>query len=123
MKISFTASDVGNHQLCIDNETTSETRINFEFLSGVEAKDYSEIAKKSNLKPVELNLKKLEDTITFLLKELSGVMMFEETTLAINDALSNKIIVFSMITLISMVVVGFFETLYIKKYLQKRKLI
>lgn len=123
MKIAFTSTDAGPHQLCLDNETTTGSKVDFELLSGVEAKDYSEIATKSNMKPVEINLKKLQDTIAFLLKELSGVMMYEETTLALNDALSNKIILFSMITLVSMVVIGLFETLYIKKYLQRRKLI
>lgn len=98
-------------------------RVDFEFLTGVSAKDYSDIAKKSNLKPIELNLKKLEDMISYLIHEFSSVMAHEEKTLALNDALSNKIILFSMITLISMIVVGLMETIYIKKYLQNRKLI
>jgi hypothetical protein len=97
--------------------------INFEFLSGIAAKDYSDIAKKSNLKPIELNLQKLEDMISYLLKEFAGMMVNEENSLAINDALSNKIIVFSMITLVSMIFIGLIETIFIQRYLQKRKLI
>jgi hypothetical protein len=107
----------------LDSFSHLESKINFEFLSGVAAKDYSDIAKKSNLKPIELNLQKLEDMISYLIHELSSVMAHEETTLALNDALSNKIILFSMLTLISMIFVGFVETIYIQKYLQKRKII
>jgi hypothetical protein len=81
------------------------------------------VAKTSNLKPIELNLKKLEDMVNFLIHELSSIMAHEESTLALNDALSNKIILFSMITLIAMVVIGIVETLYIRRFLQKRKLI
>jgi len=92
-------------------------------LSGVAAKDYSDIAKKSNLKPIELNLKKLEDMISYLIHELSSIMAHEEKTLALNDALSNKIILFSMLTLVSMIVIGLVETFYIQKYLQNRKII
>lgn len=123
MKIAFTAVEAGNHQICLDNVNLIETSVNFEFLSGVSAKDYSDIAKKSNLKPIELNLKKLEDMITYLIRELSTIIAHEENTLALNDALSNKIILFSMLTLVSMIVVGFVETFYIQQYLQKRKII
>lgn len=87
------------------------------------AKDYSAIAKTSNLKPIELNIKKLEDMINYLIKEFSKIISHEESTLAINDALSNKIIMFSMITLITMVILGIVETFYIKNYLKKRKVI
>jgi len=89
----------------------------------VNAKDYSDIAKKSNLKPIELNLKKLEDMISYLIHELSNIMSHEESSLALHDALSNKIILFSMMTLISMIVIGSIETFYIQKFLRNRKLI
>ncbi len=123
MKIAFTASEAGNHQLCFDNESNQQHKVDFEFLSGVNAKDYSDIAKKSNLKPIELNLKKLEDMISYILHELSGMMSYEENSLAVNDALSNKIILFSMITLVAMIVIGLVETFYIQKFLRNRKLI
>ena len=49
--------------------------------------------------------------------------ILKQNSLAINDTLSNKIILFSMITLIAMLAVGVIETLYIRRFLQKRKLI
>ena len=123
MRIAFTASEMGNHQLCLENFEHKDLRVNFEFLSGVAAKDYSDIAKKSNLKPIELNLKKLEDMLSYLIHDISTILVHEEHTLALNDSLSNKIILFSMITLISMISIGLMETFYIRKYLQNRKII
>jgi hypothetical protein len=61
--------------------------------------------------------------ISYLIRELSTVMAHEETSLAVNDTLSNKIILFSMITLISMIGIGVMETFYIQRYLKKKKLI
>lgn len=61
--------------------------------------------------------------ISYLIKEFSKTISHEETTLALNDALSNKIIMFSMITLITMLLLGVIETIYIKNYLKKRKVI
>jgi|LauGreDrversion4_2_1035121.scaffolds.fasta_scaffold205839_2 hypothetical protein len=107
----------------MENFEHKELRVNFEFLTGVAAKDYSDIAKKSNLKPIELNLKKLEDMLSYLIHDISTILVHEEHTLALNDSLSNKIILFSMITLISMISIGLIETFYIRKYLQNRKII
>lgn len=114
---------MGNYQLCIENNEYKDVKIAFEFRTGIDAKDYSEIAKKSNLKPVELNLQKLEDMISYLIHELSSIMAHEEHTLSVNDSLSNKIILFSMLTLVCMITIGLFETIYIRKYLQNRKII
>jgi hypothetical protein len=46
----------GNHQLCIENYGNNIVEIDFEIVSGIAAKDYSELAKKKNLTPVELNV-------------------------------------------------------------------
>ncbi len=61
--------------------------------------------------------------LTYIIKEFSKIISHEESTLALNDALSNKIIMFSMITLITMILLGVVETVYIKNYLKKRKVI
>ena len=47
----------------------------------------------------------------------------EEENLALNDSLSNRIISFSMITIVAMVILGVLETLYIRNYLKRRKVI
>ena len=47
----------------------------------------------------------------------------EDKNLKANDAISSKITMVSILTLIVMISVGVIETIYIKKYLQNRKLI
>lgn len=56
IKVAYTAKDSGNHQMCISNNSPVVQRVEFEFLTGVAAQDYSSIAKQSNLKPMELNV-------------------------------------------------------------------
>jgi hypothetical protein len=97
--------------------------VTFEFLSGVTAKDYSAVAKKHNLKPIELNLQKLEDMMGQLLHEFTSIMSSEKKSLDLSDTLSYKIIFFSLITLTSMTVIGMTEVFYLKKYFMRRKLI
>jgi hypothetical protein len=40
-KFAFTASEAGAHRVCFTNAGAQSRRVNFEFLSGVDAKDYS----------------------------------------------------------------------------------
>lgn len=57
VKIAYTPKVSGNHQICIDNRSEKEIRLEFQFKTGVSAKDYSSVAKQSNLKPMELNVR------------------------------------------------------------------
>ena len=61
MKESFTTYVGGYYECCIKNLHNEENEVNFELKYGVAAKDYSEVAKTKDLKPMELNLLKLED--------------------------------------------------------------
>ena len=123
IKLSLTAAENGNHQVCITNNDRKEIQIDFEFLSGIQAQDYTDIAKESNLKPVEASVKKVEDTINLLIKDLTSVTKEEDSTLAENDNINSNIISFSVITLGAMILIGAVETLYLKRYLHKRKII
>jgi len=53
-KFAFTATDAGAHKVCFTNNGAANRRIDFEFLAGVDAKDYGDIAKKEHLKPLEV---------------------------------------------------------------------
>jgi hypothetical protein len=98
-------------------------KINFEILTGIYAKDYSELAKKDSLKPIELNLQKLEDLISFLIHEFSTIMSLENKGMSLRDAVSFKIVVFSIGFLILMSIVSVAEVYYIRQYFYKRKII
>lgn len=120
---SLTAPNTGSYTLCIHNNAANDFDVSMEFLSGINAKDYSIVAKQSSLKPLELNLKKLDDTIQYIITEMSNIVTYQEKSLAVNDELGGKIILFSCITMLTMLVVGVFETVYIQKYLTNKKII
>ena len=123
IKLSLTATESGNHQICIFNKDRKEIQIEFEFLSGIQARDYTDIARESNLKPIENSVKKVEDTINLLIKDLNSVAKEEDRSLAVNDSISSNIISFSLITLVAIIIIGAVETLFLKRYLHKRKII
>lgn len=97
-------------------------KIIFEILTGIAAKDYSDLAKRDNLQPIELNLQKLEDMMGYLFHELNTIMSSEEKNKSL-DLASEKIIIFSIATLSAIIFVSLLELIYIKKYFKNRKLI
>ena len=58
-----------------------------------------------------------------LIKDFNKVVKAEDKNLKVNDVISVKISMVSMITILVMITVGLIEFCYIRKYLQKRKLI
>ena len=123
VKVSLVATVTGNYEMCIKNNDDSINNISFEFYSGIQAQDYSSLAKDSNLRPIEINIRKIIDMMKQLIKDLSSISIKEEENSKINDTIGTKIITFSLLTLLVMIVLGVFETLYIKRYLHTRKVI
>ena len=123
VRLSLTATESGNYEMCIKNNDRTEAKIQFEFLSGILAQDSSEIAKESSIQPAEAVIVRLKDMSRDLINDLNSVVREEDKNLKANDAISSKITMVSIITIAVMIGVGFVETIYIKKYLQNRKLI
>ena len=123
VRVSLTATESGNYEMCIKNNDRSEAKVTFEFLSGLNAQDTSEIAKESSIQPAEAAIVRLKDMSKDLINDLNSVVKEEDKNLKANDAISSKITKVSILTILVMIAVGIIETIYIKKYLQNRKLI
>ena len=120
VRLSLTATESGNYEMCLKNNDRVEAKIRFEFLSGIAAMDASEIARESSIQPAEAAIVRLKD---MSITDLNSVVKEEDKNLKANDAISSKITMVSIITLAVMIGVGVIETVYIQKYLQNRKLI
>ena len=123
VRVSLTATDSGNYEMCLKNNDRVDINVDFEFLSGLQAQDTSELAKESTIQPAEAAILRLKDMSKDLITDLGSVVKEEEINLKENDAISSKITMASLLTLAVMITVGVVETVYIKKYLQNRKLI
>jgi hypothetical protein len=123
VRLSLTATESGNYEMCLKNNDRVDAKIRFEFLSGIAAMDASEIAKESSIQPAEAAIVRLKDMSQDLINDLNSVVKEEDQNLKANDAISSKITMVSIITLGVMIAVGVIETVYIQKYLQNRKLI
>ncbi len=80
----FTTEKQGEFRFCFHNEAPGvdhELEIEFKLKVGYEAKDYTEVAKKEHLKPIELELLKLNDAAAELLSDLTHIRQREVTIL------------------------------------------
>lgn len=123
VRVSLTATESGNYEMCIKNNDKGIADIHFEFLSGINAQDATQVAKESSIQPAEAAIVRLKDMSKNLINDLNSVVKEEDKNLKANDAISSKITFVSLLTLGVMVAVGLMETIYIQKYLQNRKII
>ena len=122
-KFPYSTEKSGDYELCIINYDYDLIEVNFSMKYGLGAKDYSSIAKKKDLKPTELIVEKMEDRA----KDIAKIISFEKNKNigieGILDELLNKIIIYSTTIVICMIFVGILEIVYLKKFMQKRKII
>ena len=121
-KFAHTASKPGEYRMCFHNsEGNSAKTVGLTLSSG--GRDYKEMAKKDNLKPLELELKRLEDSIIQIHSEMKFLQQREVQMREINDSTSSRVIWFSVVSMIVLVALNGGQILYLKKYFQSKKLI
>ena len=123
VRVSLTIEETGNYEICIKNNDNKIVEIEYQLLTGIQAQDFSQYAKESSIKPAEKAINKLRKMSNGLIKDFNTIIQEEEQNLKVNDAISGKISVVSILIVSVMLTVGFIEFFYIKKYLQVRKLI
>ena len=119
----FTTYEGGVYELCITNLGNEPSDVEFSLKYGVGAKDYSSIARAKDLKPVDLALEKLSDRAKDMSHRISFSQSHENVFEKFLDSISSKIMLFSFIVIGIMVVVGYMETLYLKNFMRRRKII
>ena len=119
----FTTYEGGIYEICITNLDVKLAEIQFSLKYGVGAKDYSSIARAKDLKPVDLALEKLSDRAKDMSHRISFSQSHEKVFEKFLDSISSKVMIFSTLVICIMVVVGYMETLYLKNFMRRRKII
>ena len=123
VRASLTVKESGNYEIWVKNKDKEIVQVEYELLTGIQAQDYSQFAKESSIQPAEDAIIKLKDMSKGLIKVFNKVVKEEDKNLKVNDIISGKIPMVSLITISVMIAVGLIEFIYIRKYLQNRKLI
>jgi len=115
-EICFTSHLIAGHQ-AVDREVTLNVK------RGVEAKNYADIAKAEKLKPMEVELKKLEDLSESIVNDFAYMRAREEEMRDTNESTHSRVLYFSIFSMCCLLGLASWQVLYLRRYFKAKKLI
>ncbi|KAD5961071.1 hypothetical protein R6Q59_014066 [Mikania micrantha] len=123
---AFTAGEAGDYMACFWAAKQSPDKslsVDFEWKSGLAAKDWSKVAKKGQVEMMELELKKLYDSVTMVHEEMFNLRAREEMMQHLIRSTNAKMATFSFFSLVICLSVAALQLWHLKAFFQRKKLI
>jgi len=130
-KFAFTTDDQDMFEICFTSEKQGNgfTRdqgsheIQIDIKKGVEAKSYEEQAKTEKLKPLEVELRRLEDLSDSIVNDFQYMKSREEEMRSTNESTNSRVLYFSFFSMLCLVSLATWQVLYLRKFFKSKKLI
>ncbi|XP_073514492.1 transmembrane emp24 domain-containing protein 10-like [Phyllobates terribilis] len=128
-KFAFTTDDYDVYEVCFENSASSDSSRSPEQLivlnvkHGVEAKNYEDLAKAEKLKPLEVELRRLEDLSDSIVKDFSYMKKREEEMRDTNESTSLRVLYFSAFSMFCLVALATWQVVYLRRFFKSKKLI
>ncbi|XVE53185.1 hypothetical protein DITRI_Ditri02bG0183600 [Diplodiscus trichospermus] len=125
-QFAFTAAEAGDYMACFwapDHSPPITLTVDFDWRTGVHSKDWTNVAKKGQVDVMELELKKLYDTVTSIHEEMFYLREREEEMQELNRATTSKMFWLSFLSLFLCLSVAGLQFLHLKTFFEKKKLI
>jgi len=101
----------------------STRMVSFKVHTGEQAKDYAEVARQEKLKPIELSLRKLEDTTQKLRDDFTYMKNRESRHRDTSESTNARVMWMSFFSLVILSSLGLWQIYYLKTYFKSKKLI
>ncbi|KAI3720215.1 hypothetical protein L6452_21128 [Arctium lappa] len=125
-QFAFQAVEAGDYMACffaIDHQPSLKIPIEFDWRSGVAAKDWSNVAKKGSVDAMNFELKKLADTITSIHEEMFYLREREQEMQELNKITNSRMAWLSFLSLFVCLSVAGLQLWHLKSFFEKKKLI
>ncbi|XP_014473183.1 PREDICTED: transmembrane emp24 domain-containing protein bai isoform X2 [Dinoponera quadriceps] len=90
---------------------------------GIEAKSYEGIGEAAKLKPVEVELKRLEDLSEAIVQDFARMRKNEEEMRDTNEATNTRVLYFSLFSICVLFGLSTWQLFYFRRYFRMKKLI
>uniref|UniRef100_A0A915D6I4 GOLD domain-containing protein n=1 Tax=Ditylenchus dipsaci TaxID=166011 RepID=A0A915D6I4_9BILA len=90
---------------------------------GVEAKNYEDLAKAEKLKPLEVELRRLEDLSDSIVQDFSYMRQREEEMRNTNESTNARVLYLSIFSMLCLLGLATWQVLYLRRYFKAKKLI
>ena len=120
---SLTTQSNGFYEVCAKNMGKYNNDVSLLIKSGISANDYSSVAKSKDLEPIDFELDKLLEKQS-ILTHFNKVSQEKQNQFGvIYKSISKRIIFYSLLMVAGMILIGIIETLYLKRFMERRKII
>ncbi|XP_057447648.1 transmembrane emp24 domain-containing protein p24delta9-like [Lotus japonicus] len=124
---AFTAAEDGDYTACFwipdSRAGVSIVTIEFDWRTGVAAKDWSKVAKKGQVEVMEFELKKLYDTVASIHEEMFYLREREEEMQNLNKATNSKMFTFGFLSIVVCLSVAGMQLWHLKTFFERKKLL
>merc|ERR1712080_214622 len=127
-KFAFTTDEYEMFEVCFQSEGAQGEGINdreifLDVKIGVAAKNYADLQKTEKLKPMELELKKLEDLSEAIVNDFAYMRSMEEEMRDTNESTGDRVLYFSIFSMVCLIGLAVWQIFYLKRYFVSKKLI
>ncbi|KAL3631194.1 hypothetical protein CASFOL_024178 [Castilleja foliolosa] len=125
-QFAFHATEAGDYMACFfaaDHKPALSITVDFDWKSGIAAKDWTNVAKKGSVELMELELKKMFDTVQSIHDEMFYLREREEEMQELNRSTNSKMFWFSFLSILVCLSVAGLQLWHLKSFFEKKKLI
>jgi len=127
-KFAFTTDDYDVFEICFISKIphglqAQNQEVKLTIKTGVEAKSYEGIGEASKLKPLEVELKRLEDLSESIVQDFAYMRQREEEMRDTNESTSSRVLYLSVFSMCCLLGLATWQVLYLRKYFKSKKLI
>uniref|UniRef100_A0A5B7APX5 GOLD domain-containing protein n=1 Tax=Davidia involucrata TaxID=16924 RepID=A0A5B7APX5_DAVIN len=125
-QFAFQAVEAGDYMACfwaVDHKPPTTITVDFDWKTGVAAKDWSNVAKKGSVDLMELELKKMQETVSSIHEEMFYLREREEEMQELNATTNSRMAWLSFLSLFVCLSVAGLQLWHLKTFFEKKKII
>ncbi|KAK2714196.1 transmembrane emp24 domain-containing protein bai-like [Artemia franciscana] len=127
-KFAFTTDEYDVFELCFISKVQQgyhgqAHEVSIFIKTGVEAKNYEGLGDASQLKPLEIELKRLEDLSESIVQAFAYMRQREEDMRNTNESTNSRVFYLSVFSMLCLVGLATWQVIYLRQYFKSKKLI
>lgn len=129
-KFAFTTEEYDMFEICATSKMIAgqhgrgvDREVFLDLKHGVEAKNYESIAKAEKLKPMEVELRRLEDLSESIVNDFAYMRAREEDMRDTNESTHSRVLYFSVFSMCCLLGLATWQVLYLRRFFKAKKLI
>lgn len=114
-------------EICVWNKEyendAKRRRVRLVIHKGDSAHDYTRLAKKEHMTQLEVSLQQISKELQQLMRELDRAHRLESKVMRLNQRTNGQVKMMSIVALSTMIGVGFFQSIYTKRFFKRKKIL